>query len=241
MSSPPESTQIAAPAGEAVAEILACADIAVNSIARQAEQEVAAMYAASAVEQEALQRQARLEALRTDLNDRAAALAEAYRAIYEELEAVEGMLATIAQGTAYGAVPRREPVDPRVAAIKMTLRERQRIVIPEDPAPAEPEAYQQVAHRVEEAPWAQGDVAVEQSAWVQPSQPVPAWGAAPEAPATHLPAQPVHSTPAQEAWQAPPWAPAPQQQIPAPDPAQAPLAQEPPRPRRSWLPWQRAA
>ncbi len=144
----PESARIAAPAGEAVARILACADMAVSAIERQAEQRVRELRDERAPEHEALQRQARLELLRTDLTDRAVALADSWRAINEELEAVDRMLAAIGHGSAHEASPAADPppaADPRVAAIKMTLRERQRIQIGPEAAPA-PAAPRQ-------APW----------------------------------------------------------------------------------------
>lgn len=193
----PESARIAAPAGEAVAQILACADIAVSSIERQAEQRVREIRAGAEVspEAEALQRQARLETVRTDLTDRAAALADAYRAIHEELEAVDRMLAAIAHGTAYEAPGPQATADPRVAAIKMTLRERQRIHIGTEATPAAPAAAQP-------APW-HYEVPEPEPRYLEP------------------PAQYRE--------------PAPQYEEPAPH-YEAPVA-----PRRTWLPWQRAA
>jgi hypothetical protein len=131
-SNPMPHTDFATPVAGAVAEILACADIAAGAIARQAEAQVREMTARaeSRPAEEAARRRARLEQVRGELAERAAALAFSYGSIVEELGVIDRMLAED---------------DPRLAAIKMTLRERRRIHVPTGEA------------QVPAAPWADPD------------------------------------------------------------------------------------
>jgi hypothetical protein len=127
----PES-QVAA---EAVDRILASAESAIAAIRGRTEQQlrgIAADLEARAAE-EAAQRRARLERLRAELGERAATLAGAYRAINEQLAAVEAALAMGGAG-AGGETRRSEPVPPGATAVKVTLRERQRIELAGDAA-----------------------------------------------------------------------------------------------------------
>jgi len=125
-SSPMPRTECASTAAEAVAEILACADVAVGAIGRQAEAQVREMTerAEARPAEEAMRRQVHLEQLRHELAERAAALAFSYNSILEELGAIDRMLAGEADGLAgQGEVES----DPRLASIRMTLRERRRV------------------------------------------------------------------------------------------------------------------
>jgi hypothetical protein len=122
----------------AAERILALADDAVDAIAARTEQEVRKMAAGVevAAAEEALRRRVRLERLRGDLAERASALAAAYAEALGLLAQVDGALQSP------GEVPlaqRRQDgsADPRIAAIKVTLRERQRIGIASERVPPE--------------------------------------------------------------------------------------------------------
>ncbi len=129
---PMPRTECAASAAEAVAEILACADMAVAAIGRQAEARVREINARAEAgpAEEAGARRAHLELLRGELAERAAALALSYGSILEELGAIDRMLGGESAAGAEAGDP-----DPRVAAIKMTLRERRRVHAPAEQAP----------------------------------------------------------------------------------------------------------
>lgn len=139
-----------ASAAEAVDRILASTESAVASIVRRAEHEVRGLAADldSRIARDAIERTARLVQLRRELTDRASTLAVHFEAILDQLDAVEAALA-INAGGARGARPGTEPGDSRLAAIKMTLRERQRISIayeePAQPAEAAPQTPPPVA------------------------------------------------------------------------------------------------
>jgi hypothetical protein len=117
---------------EAVDRILSYTDSAVSSIVRRTEhqvREIAAEVDARATV-EAARHGARLANLRRELTDRATALAMHYEEILDQLDAVEAALEAFGgerQERAEG-VP-RDGGDARVSAIKMTLRERQRISV----------------------------------------------------------------------------------------------------------------
>jgi hypothetical protein len=126
----------AVPAAEAVDRILASTESAVASIVRRTEHEVRGMAADldARIARDAIERTARLVQLRRELTERASALAVHFEAILDQLDAVETALAA-GSGAARAAA---EPGDSRLMAIKMTLRERQRISVayeqPEQPA-----------------------------------------------------------------------------------------------------------
>ncbi len=124
-----EATSTAS-AAEAVDRILASTESAVASIVRRTEHEVRGMAADldSRIARDAIERTARLVQLRRDLTDRASTLATHFEAILDQLDAVEAALA-VNTGGAQGARHGAEPGDTRVTAIKMTLRERQRISV----------------------------------------------------------------------------------------------------------------
>lgn len=152
MEARPES-QVAA---EAVDRILASAEAAIAAIRGRTEQQlrgIAADLEARAAE-EAAERRARLERLRAELGERAATLAGAYRAINEQLAAVEAALAL--GGAGAGGARRSGPVPPGATAVKVTLRERQRIELAGDAASqiAQPTAIrEQRARRRRWLPW----------------------------------------------------------------------------------------
>lgn len=131
----PEGQRIVAPAyaeavtvdaaTAAVDRILASTESAVSSIVRRTEYEVQGMAAEvdARLAREAIERTERLTRLRHELTERASVLAVHFDAILAQLDAVEAALAPSA-----GRVHQR-PVGPSSAAIKMTLRERQRISV----------------------------------------------------------------------------------------------------------------
>lgn len=121
---------------EAVDRILAYTDTAVASIVRRTEHQVREIAAAADAQSasEALVRREQIAQLRRELTDRASALAVRYEAILDQLDAAEVALATWAGP----ARPQAGPADPRVDAIKMTLRERQRISVAYEETPAPP-------------------------------------------------------------------------------------------------------
>jgi hypothetical protein len=167
-------------AAAAVAKIMACADIAVDSIGRQAEAEVAEIWAEAEARpaREALERRERLAILRAELAEQAAALALSYASILEQIGDVDRMLH--GQAPPAAAEPEHElrEADPRVAAIRMTLRERTRVHDPQ----AAPE------QQAQEAPWVEREIAapagvptaVPAETW-PPAQPAEEWPAAPAA------------------------------------------------------------
>ncbi len=154
-----EATSTAS-AAEAVDRILASTESAVASIVRRTEHEVRGMAADldSRIARDAIERTARLVQLRRELTDRASTLAVHFEAILDQLDAVEAALA-VNTGGARGVRHGTEPGDTRVAAIKMTLRERQRIsvayeepvqpveAVPQVPPPAMPVAMPQPRRR----------------------------------------------------------------------------------------------
>jgi len=113
-------------AAEAVERILTSAQLAVEAIGRRSEQQLRCIAAElqARVAEEAEERRLRLERLRADLTQRAEALAGAYAAIVEQLAAIEAALAG-GRPTAGDQALRAE--QGRLAAIKVTLRERQRM------------------------------------------------------------------------------------------------------------------
>ena len=133
---PPSATLAAAPplaptTSDAVDRILAYTESAVASIVRRTEhqvREIAADVDARAT-RDAAERSAQLAQLRRDLTERATALAVHYEYILDQLDAVEAALAALGgeQKTAREQQPEPDQNDARIAAIKMTLRERQRI------------------------------------------------------------------------------------------------------------------
>jgi hypothetical protein len=129
---------VPASSADSVDRILAYTDTAIASIVRRTEHQVREIAVATDARgrSEAIERHAQLAQLRRELTDRASALAIPYEAILNQLEAAEAALALWA-GTGAGAEHGADAFDPRVDAIKMTLRERQRISIAyEEPAPA---------------------------------------------------------------------------------------------------------
>jgi hypothetical protein len=130
---------------DAVDRILSYTESAVASIVRRTEhqvREIAAEVDARAT-RDAAERSTQLAQLRRELTDRASALAVHYEDILDQLDAVEAALRAL--GGEPGEAPKRafsEPGDARVTAIKMTLRERQRISV----------AYEEPAGVVEAAP-----------------------------------------------------------------------------------------
>jgi hypothetical protein len=142
-------------AAEAVERILAAAEAAVEAVGRRSEQELRRIDAeldARAAE-EAEERRLRLERLRAELGERARALAGAYAAILGQLAGIEAALAGEPLGPD-GQASRAEAG--RVAAIKMTLRERQRIDLTGElptqlheavPIPRQPQPQQRIRRR----------------------------------------------------------------------------------------------
>lgn len=110
---------------KAVCDVMACADIAVGSIGRQAEREMEAMLAEARARpsREALERRQRLAQLREELTEQAAAIALSYASIVEDIGAVDSMLRGQARDTVEGATV---DAGERVGAVRMTLRERVR-------------------------------------------------------------------------------------------------------------------
>ncbi len=130
---------------EAVARILACADVAVDTIARSAQRQVSEIEAGveARAAQETVERQARLERLRHELGERAAELATAYAGITAELGEVDRALAALGKPAVPAAA--NDESDARVAAIKMTLRERRRIQVFADASSADADAGSELA------------------------------------------------------------------------------------------------
>lgn len=120
-------------ATETVDRILSSTESAVAAIVRRTEQEVRGMAAEfdARMTRDALERTARLTQLRRELTDQASALAVHFEEILNQLEAVEAALGMRAGGGSTGHAP-PDSRDPQVAAIKMTLRERQRISLAYD-------------------------------------------------------------------------------------------------------------
>lgn len=249
MASPMPRPEFAESAAEAVAGILACADVAVGAIGRSAEQQVLKMTAEVEARpaEEALRRREQLTQLRGELAERAAALALSYGSILDQLGQIDAMLA--------GERPAADAADadPRVAAIRMTLRERRRVHAPAEAetaqvgTPAEGQAQQTVpaAEPVPAGPWvaSQGGAVAQDTTW-PPAQPAPA-----PAPQSWPVEQPAQSWQAEHQvtreWQVAPPAPQPQAGYATPPvPAQPSLPVQPEAPvarRRSWRLWQRAA
>lgn len=124
-------------AAGAVDRILSHTESAVASIVRRTEHQVREM-AAEVDARSADQAAARCEQLarlRAELIERGSALAIHYEEILDQLDAVELALGALAGERGVCT----EPGDQRIAAIKMTLRERQRIsfAFEESPAPIE--------------------------------------------------------------------------------------------------------
>lgn len=128
-------SSLASSTAEAIERILARTESAAAAIRGRAEQQARQMAAdleLRAVE-EAIERRTRLEQLHSELASRAAALGVAYEAIGEQLTAVEAALSGWVAGSGFAA--QAEAGQARVAAIRMTLRERRRIDVPYDGAP----------------------------------------------------------------------------------------------------------
>jgi hypothetical protein len=120
---------VAPSTADAVDRILSYTESAVASIVRRTEhqvREIAAEVDARAT-LDAAERSAQLAELRRELTDRASALAVHYEEILDQIDAVEAAMAALA-----GERAEQRPTeqgDARVRAIKMTLRERQRISV----------------------------------------------------------------------------------------------------------------
>jgi alanyl-tRNA synthetase len=135
---PPGAPLAAAPplapsTADAVDRILAYTESAVASIVRRTEhqvREIAAEVDARAT-RDATERSSQLGQLRRELTERASALAVHYEDILNQLDAVEAALAALGgeSGTAKERQSEPDQNDARIAAIKMTLRERQRISV----------------------------------------------------------------------------------------------------------------
>lgn len=112
---------VAAPTVEAVERILAGTEATVAAINERAERQ--ARQISTDLEQrameEALERRARLEQVRHELAERAAALLVAYEGIHQRLAEIDAALA----GWAWAEQAGRE---------RVTLRERQRISVPHE-------------------------------------------------------------------------------------------------------------
>jgi len=157
---------LAPPTADAVDRILSYTESAVASIVRRTDhqiREIAAEVDARA-SRDATEHSARLAQLRRDLTDRATALAVHYEEILNQLDAVEETLTAIGGERMGGAEqPRPEQNDARVRAIKMTLRERQRISV----------AYEQPADGVIGASLQPPVEGVPRSTPMQPPTPLP--------------------------------------------------------------------
>lgn len=123
--------QLAESAAAAVERILSCTEPAIAAVSRRTEQQVRELALEIEVKarHEALRKRAQLAELRAELTDRAAALADHYEAVIGQLLAVEALLdeeigVPLEQTERSGERPR--------PAVKMTLRERQRIDIAYD-------------------------------------------------------------------------------------------------------------
>lgn len=142
------------PSAAAIAEIVACAEQAIDAIVERAELQITELAAAveARVMEAGMDRRQRLQQLRHDLAAKASALAVAQAEVGGLLGAIDAQLDAIRVAPAgverLYATPPPELSDPRVAAIKMTLRERQRIHVP---APvAEPQtAFEQVEFAID--------------------------------------------------------------------------------------------
>jgi hypothetical protein len=128
--------------GAAVERILSGAEEAVEAIADRTHQQVRELAAGVELKtaEEVHARRLRLEGVRAELAVRAADLATAYGATIVQMAEIDAALAA-----PVGAPPRAVPdgaagVDPRVAAIRMTLRERRRIGIAVEPGQPDPAA-----------------------------------------------------------------------------------------------------
>lgn len=111
-----ESVDVWDHATESVADILECADIAVEGIVERAEEQVIENITAAEerVAAETARRRAHLDRLRHELGARATTLALAYGEIADELEAVDRVLAQLQPGATYEPSP----------ASTVTVRER---------------------------------------------------------------------------------------------------------------------
>lgn len=122
---------------DAVARIVDYAEEAVDAIAAHAERQIAEL--AGEVESRSVDaghwRRQRLFAVRQELAERARALATAQAEVATLLEALDGQLAASADPRRVPAPP-SEVADPRLEAIRLTLRERQRIEVPAPEAQA---------------------------------------------------------------------------------------------------------
>lgn len=116
---------------DAVARIVDYAEEAVDAIATHAERQVAEL--AGEVESRSIDaglwRRQRLFAVRQELAERAQALATAQAEVSTLLTALDAQLAATADPQLAPGPP-AEVADPRLEAIRMTLRERQRIEVP---------------------------------------------------------------------------------------------------------------
>jgi hypothetical protein len=123
---------LAPPTAEAVDRILAYTESAVASIVRRTEhqvREIAAEVDAQAA-RDATERCAQLAQMRHELTERATSLAVHYEDILNQLDAVEAALAAMGGETKdESRPPGPDQGDERIRAIKMTLRERQRISV----------------------------------------------------------------------------------------------------------------
>jgi hypothetical protein len=229
-------------AAEAVAKIMACADIAVDSIGRQAEREVGEIWAEAEARpaREAMERRERLALLRAELAEQAAALALSYASILEQIGDVDRML--LGQQAEVGTEPGQElrEADPRVAAIRMTLRERTRVHDPQ--APQDQQA--------QEAPWVEREIGAPAPAttaadiWPpaehQAHADAQAWPVEQQAQTFQYQQAPVQHQPPPVEQQAPAQQPAVELWHAPQEPEFAHLEPEEPR-RRPWRLWKRAA
>jgi hypothetical protein len=141
-------------AAEAVDRVLTLAWQAVEAVGSRTQEQVRQIVVdrEARVAEEARSRRERLGRLRVELSERAAALAGSYQAILEQLAAVEAALGHEAPGQEQ----RQEPAQTQVAAVKMTLRERQRFDFAADaPArlPPPPAIEAPVGRRRRWLPW----------------------------------------------------------------------------------------
>jgi hypothetical protein len=128
--------EMAAAGTEAIARIMQAAEGEVADVFSRAEEAVTAMAAAAErrVQDQTRERRGELARLRRDLTDSASALAHRFEAMLDLLENAEAELARRA-GEPY---ERRSRPDDRVEAIRLTVRERQRITIPQEAPPQRP-------------------------------------------------------------------------------------------------------
>jgi hypothetical protein len=145
-----ENPERAVLTAEAVAQILACADVAVEGIAQTAESEVIGIEAEQEemAYEDAVQRKTRLKLLRLDLAEQATNLAATYASLVEHITELDRAVAEL-EGAEI-AVPA-----PPGAGIGMTVRETQRMhfagEVPQEP-PAQPAQAQWPATEASEPP-----------------------------------------------------------------------------------------